>query len=153
MMFLEIQNSTKFASVDDEDWKRLSHFKWNDSGTSIYRAIWTGVKRVNISLAREILKCKIIVDHINRDYLSNVKSNLRQCNQSLNMANKTKKTNCSSKFKGLCWNKPAQKWQVRICVNQKRIALGNYTDELIAAKAYNDAALKYFGQFAILNKI
>jgi hypothetical protein len=43
-------------------------------------------------------------------------------------------------------------WRARICVNYKEIGLGFFSTPQEAAKAYNDAALKYFGEFAYLNE-
>ena len=39
-----------------------------------------------------------------------------------------------------------------ITVNRKRFHLGLNNNKLDAGKAYNQAALKYFGDYALLNK-
>jgi len=60
---------------------------------------------------------------------------------------------CSSEFKGVTWHKQRQKWMAQLVCQGKLIHLGRFTDEIEAAKAYNNAALKYFGEFARLNKL
>lgn len=59
----------------------------------------------------------------------------------------------SSRYKGVIWRKDIRKWRARICVNRKKIQLGNFEDEKAAAVAYNEAAVKYFGEFARVNVI
>ena len=46
-----------------------------------------------------------------------------------------------------------RKFGAKIKVNYKTINLGSYHTVDEAAKAYNDAAIKYFGTYANLNKI
>jgi hypothetical protein len=95
------------------------------------------------------------VDHIfgKQDQL-----NLRLATYSENQAN-SKKTksyagkNCSSNFKGVYWSKQAQKWQAYINYQQKRTHLGLFVNEIDAAKAYNKAAIEYFGEFAKINEV
>ena len=40
-----------------------------------------------------------------------------------------------------------------ISVNNKTVTVGQYANEIDAAKAYNEAAIKYHGEFANLNII
>ena len=44
-------------------------------------------------------------------------------------------------------------WQVHLKVNGNRMYFGTFSDEVVAAKVYNEAATKYFGEFARLNEI
>ena len=58
---------------------------------------------------------------------------------------------CSSRFKGVVWDKASTKWKARIGIGHKLLCLGNFSDETEAAKAYDAAAKIYFGKFALVN--
>ena len=62
-----------------------------------------------------------------------------------------RKTNTSSRYRGVWYNKDRQKSRAQILVNRKRKQIGYFRDELAAAKAYDRAARKFYGDFAILN--
>lgn len=80
--------------------------------------------------------------------------NVRIATPSQNGANSVKwSKKTSSKYKGVYWNTGCKKWLAKIGVNRVRIHLGVFVDEKDAARAYNEAALKYFGEFARLNNI
>jgi hypothetical protein len=49
------------------------------------------------------------------------------------------------------WHKRRQKWRAVIKGDNKRIELGFFAGELEAARAYDAAARKYFGEFARTN--
>lgn len=63
------------------------------------------------------------------------------------------KTKKSSKYKGVYWSKQSQKWKSRIYINKKQIWLGYFNSEKEAATAYNNAAIKYLGEFAFINRL
>jgi hypothetical protein len=56
-----------------------------------------------------------------------------------------------SRYKGVDWAKDMKRWRARILVNGKRIYLGSFENEIDAAKAYDEAAKRYHGDFAALN--
>lgn len=113
----------------------------------------TGGKDSFILLHRLVMNAPkgVSVDHINRDKLDNRKTNLRFANQSQNAANSIKPTGFKNKYKGV--QPYYRRWRANIGVNYKRIHLGVFATEQEAAKAYNAAAVKYFGEFAYLNDI
>ena len=144
----------KCAIVDDEDYAKLIEHKWyaNKMG-----GIWYAMRACNgkkIYMHREImgLYCynKDMIDHINHNGLDNRKINLRVCTCSQNHRNRipTKKT---SKYKGVHWNKQKKRWRVFIYVSNKHVLLGQFKDEIIAAKTYDRAAKKYYKEFAYTN--
>jgi len=93
------------------------------------------------------------VDHINLIKLDNRKVNLRACSRSQNMANSGARSTNTSGYKGVSWVEKKNKWRASIRVNYTSIHIGYYKLKEEAAKAYNLAALKHFGDFAYLNTI
>lgn len=58
-----------------------------------------------------------------------------------------------SPFKGVCWRPIPKRWKAYIKINKKQIHLGYFSTPEEAAVAYNNAAIKYFGEFANQNKL
>jgi hypothetical protein len=112
-----------------------------------------------ISMHRTILECMLSrallpgeeVDHIDHDGLNNSRSNLRLVSRSQNNANQRKRRNCSSRFKGVCWNKQHKKWKVEIAFEYRHMYVGCFDDEVDAARAYDRSAKKIFTTFCNLN--
>jgi len=93
-----------------------------------------------------------VVDHINHNGLDNRKVNLRPATIAQNGWNRKPKTkNCSSKYKGVWWDKQLKKYRAQIWFNGNRLHLGYFKNQIDAAKAYDKAAKKYHGQFASPN--
>ena len=93
------------------------------------------------------------VDHINGDRSDNRIENLRECTNSQNSRNRGSSRNNTSGYKGVSFSKNNKKWIAQITFNRRLIYLG-YTDtKEEAALLYNEAAIKYHGKFAFLNKL
>ena len=147
----------QFAIVDPEDFDELSKFRWHitKGHTTFYarRNIYFNGKYSVISMHRLILGLtdpRIQVDHRNRNGIDNRRFNLRSCDQCENQGN-SKSRHGASQFKGVSWHKQRCRWQAAITAHHKRHYLGLFDNELDAAKAYNAASVRYFGEFACIN--
>ena len=93
-----------------------------------------------------------MIDHINHDKVDNRIVNLRSCTSRQNNINRGPGKNSSSRYKGVSWDKSRGKWQANIRIDGKSKSLGYFQDEKEAAETYDDAAVKYHGEFACTNK-
>mgnify|MGYP003544058816 CR=1 FL=1 len=93
------------------------------------------------------------VDHINRDKLDNRIVNLRVASRAQNGANCSLSKSNTSGAKGVTWVRREGKWQAQIMVGRKHRHLGYFDSVATAAAAYNDAAIKAFGEFASTNDV
>jgi hypothetical protein len=149
-----------YTIVDEDVFYRLSHYKWHLKGCKANKfyaiadvKIGPGRTRV-VSLHREIMNNPkgFIVDHLNNNSLDNRKDNLRPATRSQNRQNAPKrKKNASSQFLGVSFHKEEKKYRARISIKGKRIHLGKFDNEIDAAKAYDAAARKYYGEHARVN--
>ena len=153
----------KYALVDDCDYEYLNQWKWRiqKNGRTFY-VIRNSRKdecktRISISMHRIILQRTGIefkqVDHIDGNGLNNCRLNLRAATQQENSYNQSKQKHNTSGYKGVFWHEKSQKWYVQIRFNGSTIHLGLFNSKIEAARVYNQAARKYHGKFARLNKI
>lgn len=144
----------KIALVDDEDFQELNKHKWYFHQGYALRNIPNGFyKQKSLSMHRQIMKNPegMEIDHKDMNKLNNQKKNLRLCSLEQNIRNRgIKKTNTSG-YKGVSWNKSKGKWSSKIVFKRKQIHLGDFDDPENAAHAYDNAAVKYHGEFAKLN--
>jgi hypothetical protein len=143
----------KVALVDDEDFEELIKFKW-----CVYKNRSTDYashryKNRSISMHRTILKANLgeFVDHKDGNGLNNQKSNLRICTMNGNMQNRKRYKNNTTGFKGVYFNKDRKKYRAQIRVDGKRICIGGFKTPIEAAQAYDSAAIKLHGEFAVTN--
>ncbi len=147
----------KCAIVDGCDYTYLNQFKWHyvNKGYA-QRTIGKHPNRRTIRMHRVILERMgyqdfAESDHINENGLDNRRCNLRPATASQNRCNRGLTKHNTSGYKGVSWDR--KKWHTKIMVNGKPIHLGLFDDIKDAARAYNEAVIKYHGEFAVLNEV
>lgn len=145
-----------FALVDDELYEELNQHKWCGMSTGYVVRYENG----QTILMHRVIVCApdgAQVDHANGCRTDNQRVNLRVCTHQQNMMNRQphrsyKNETPASVYKGVRYEKDKKNpWCARITFNGKRHRLGSYENEIAAARAYDEASLRYFGEFAKTN--
>jgi hypothetical protein len=150
----------RFTIVEPRDYYLIRRFKWfvHGNGSNLYAArsaLTDDLRSRIIYLHRQLMSppAGLVVDHRNCDSLDNRRANLRVVTQAVNMRNRRKRKNTSSRYIGVHFDKQRNKWSVHIRYNGRKIWLGRFDDESEAARAYDAAAKKYFGEIVRLNNV
>lgn len=94
----------------------------------------------------------MVTDHIDGNGLNNRVSNLRVCTNVENVRNAKLASHNRTGYKGVSYEKRSHRYVARIW-HFGHIQLGTFDTKEQAALAYNEAAIKYFGEYARLNKL
>lgn len=149
------------ALVDEEDYEYLSQWKWhyNKDGYA-KRSVKVSGKVKTVHMHKLVLARKMGQeitskgDHRNRNTLDNTRQNLRPANDHQSSCNAVKnKVKHASKYRGVFQKKGERTFYSTIHAQGKQLYLGSYQSDLEAARAYNAAASKLHGEFAILNEV
>src|SRR5581483_4605210 len=145
---VELSNGDS-AFVDAEDLEAVSCYSWSKAkhGGAV---AYTGGGRENAKMVymhRLIMNAPdgTLVDHINRNPLDNRRLNLRFATRQQNAANMDR----GSVFKGV--TRRNDNWIAQIAVDGSNNYLGTFSRAEDAARAYDEAAKKAFGEFARCN--
>lgn len=92
------------------------------------------------------------VDHINRDKLDCRRQNLRLATRQQNSCNAGRRTHNTSGYRGVYLCKFTRRWRAEIRANGAAHKLGRFSDPAEAAAAYDAAAIRLHGDFAVTNR-
>lgn len=166
------KNSGRFvAIVDDEDYGFLSQFNWianmhrDRAGVNYVRArrtdrstgatVIVNMHRVVWERAHGPVPPGMTVDHIEHGEhggLDNRRCNLRLASRRDQQGNRRKQSHAfSSQYKGVSFERRTGKWCAYIRVHGKTRNCGTFATEVDAARSYDRAARREFGQFAKVN--
>ncbi len=139
-------------------WDWIAH--WNPNPKSFYAVRKERVdgKLKRIAMHREIMKVSdaLQVDHIRTgDTLDNRESNLRVATVSQNAANRRKRADNTSGYKGVTFYPRNGKWMSQLCTRtdgrRSNRFLGYFDTPEEAARAYDTESIRVHGEFAHLN--
>lgn len=165
MAWLEVSGGGP-VQVDDDLLAELSAVSWHIDGAGYARRTirlgkGSGARKTAEFLHRRIVGAKPgqIVDHRDGNPLNNRRENLRFVTAQGNARNIRRSKNIKAGgFKGVYFVKKSGKWAAKIGAGERRpngrsspVHIGCFKTECEAAKAYDRAALFFFGEHAALN--
>lgn len=155
MAELQMTNAPGTAAlVDDDDFGFLNQWQWRvNSEGYVIRSINLNGKEYVRRLHRIIADAPdgVMVDHINGNPLDNRRKNLRTVTPRQNCLNRSATRNKAHPYKGVYKNKCAATYTARINAGGKSRYLGSFSDPVDAARAYDEAAREFHGEYARLN--
>lgn len=159
-------NQSYETLIDNKYYSILNKYKWfigidskQNINSGVRRSISKNNKKHTIYIHRIIMELEghnirnKVIDHIDGNPLNNQINNLRLATRHENNMNLKLRKNSKTGYKGVIYISKSKKWRARISFNYKTIHLGCFSNKIDAIKAYNIAAMKYFGEFARLNII
>lgn len=159
MKTIRVSKGKYLTLVSDRDFRQLSKYSWHvikERGGTKYAAtsIKVNGRYKRVLMHRMIMgeKLNFLIDHADGNGLNNTRENLRFCTYAQNNANSKVRSTNRVGFKGVKHiDNPTKPWLASIKHEGQQIYLGQYARVEDAARAYNEAAKKYYGEFARLN--
>lgn len=144
------------AFVNDDDYMWLSQYKWHHArGKNTFYAVRTATvsgRQTTERMHRLLLPGVAQVDHIDGNGLNNQRWNLRGSNNTTNHRNQRMRVDSTTGLKGVYWYEARKMYRAYIKVDNKTIYLAWTKDKYEASRAYDEAAIKYFGEFSLTNE-
>ena len=153
------------ALVDDDDFPLISGFKWHAARGRSLSNVWYACAclgkdqalqfgKRHLKLHRLLMafpKSPLRVDHINGNGLDNRRQNLRIVTASQSQMNRPADVKSVSQYKGVSWHRRSHRWQAQICAYGHHRYIGQFSNEIEAALAYDCEAILIHGEYARLN--
>lgn len=141
-----------YASVDVEDYPKVAPYSWHKHNGG-YATAWVDIDgtRKKVLMHRFILDAPsgVQCDHINGDRLDNRRQNLRLATHGENQFNRSPRK--EHRYKGIHYFARDGRYQVSIRKDNRQFHLGYWDTAEEAARAYDQAAVFLFGEFARTN--
>lgn len=141
-MVVPLTNSPLFAIVDDEDFESVSKYRWHLHSRGYVRSNHNPQVYLHHFVAGKPSR-GLEHDHKNLDKLDCRKSNIRLATRAQNNQNRASRGYHIDKRRGTIYS--------RIKQNGKTVFLGTFQTIEEAKRAYSEAAIRQFGEFARTN--
>lgn len=148
----------KVARVSNADFAWLNAYRWYAEKLP---TVWYARRKIRRQggIVRTVSMHQLLAavmgfaspDHADGDGLNNQRKNLRPASQTEQNGNQGLRSNNTSGFKGVSWNKDCRAWESYVSKGRKRFRLGFFKTATAAARAYDGAAKQLFGEFARTN--
>ena len=136
--------------INIEDYNKIKPFRWCKDGRGY---VMVRVDGAVIKLHRFLLGATngYEVDHIDLNPLNNVRSNLRLATRQQNSFNIPARKSNSTGFLGVSYDKRTQQYTASLMCDGKSYWGGRHATAIEAAKARDELASRFHGEFACLN--
>ena len=143
-------NTNKEFYFDLEDFELIRKYSWYEYINT--ETEYHSLRTIDNDTRKGILMSSLLgykgCDHIDRNPLNNRRNNFRHATAQQNARNRSLMSNNTSGVTGVVWHKKRLVWAANICVNYKRIYLGEFKNKDDAIQARLRAEKEYFKEFA-----
>lgn len=138
----------RYAVVDACDYARVRCHRWYLLGGRYACSTLPDRRKL---LMHVLISGRSWPDHRDGNGLNNRRSNLRPGTGGRNQQNTKIRKDNSSGYKGVYLDRRTGNYYAQIKTPQRARALGTFASAITAAQAYDRAARRHFGEYALLN--